>query len=393
MAQTDRPVPGRTIAFLAAASFASAASVRVCDPILPEIARSLGTTIAAASSVITVFGATYACAQLGYGLIGDRFGKLETIAVTTIASAVTAALCAFADSLALLVVARVLAGLTAASIIPLSMAWIGDEVPYERRQPVIARFLFGQILGLIAGQAVSGIVAEHIGWRAVFLVLGASFLVTGLALARELFMRTERIVRPPVSVRDSSRQLVTMLRMPWVLTVLVVVFIEGAALFGGYSFVGSDLKLRFDTSYDLIGLIVSGFGVGGLIFAVAAPVLVRRLGEQGLVATGGILLAISFFALTQIPNTLAALPLTIITGLGFYMLHNTLQTNATQMAPEARGVAVACFASALFLGQAAGVSLAAPLFDRAGATPLFLIVGLILAALGLVFRLVLRRRV
>lgn len=233
MAQTDRPVPGRTIAFLAAASFASAASVRVCDPILPEIARSLGTTIAAASSVITVFGATYACAQLGYGLIGDRFGKLETIAVATIASAVTAALCAFADSLALLVVARVLAGLTAAAIIPLSMAWIGDEVPYERRQPVIARFLFGQILGLIAGQAVSGIIAEHVGWRAVFLVLAASFLVTGLALARELFKRTERVLPPPVSVRNASRQLVMMLRDRWVLTVLVVVFIEGAALFGG----------------------------------------------------------------------------------------------------------------------------------------------------------------
>ena len=47
-------------------------------------------------------------------------------------------------------------------------------------------------------------------------------------------------------------------------------------------------------------------------------------------------------------------------GLGYYMLHNTLQTNATQMLPEARGTAVA-FSSALFLGQTAGVALAAPI--------------------------------
>src|SRR3712207_7161731 len=44
-------------------------------------------------------------------------------------------------------------------------------------------------------------------------------------------------------------------------------------------------------------------------------------------------------------------------GLGFYMLHNTLQTNATQMTPEARGTAVSVFSSALYIGQMAGVAL------------------------------------
>lgn len=390
--QPDKPIPGRTIAFLAAASFASAASVRVCDPILPEIARSLDSTIAAASGVITFFGVTFACAQIAAGLIGDRIGKLEMVAIATLASAATSALCAFATSLTFLIVARLLAGLTAAGIISLSIAWIGDEVAYERRQPVIARFLFGQIFGLIAGQAISGVIAEHIGWRSVFIALAASFLISGLALARELFKRTERVALPPVSVRDSYRQIVGMLRDPWVLTVLLIVFVEGAALFGGYSFVGSDLKLRFDTGYDLIGLVVSGFGAGGLIFAIAAPVLVDRLGEGGLVTTGGVLLAISFIALTQTPDALTALPITVVTGLGFYMLHNTLQTAATQMAPGARGLAVSGFATALFLGQAVGVSLAAPVFERSGGAPLFVTVGITLAILGFVFCFALRRR-
>jgi predicted MFS family arabinose efflux permease len=385
-------IPSRTIAFLAAASFASAASVRACDPILPEIARSLGTSIGGASAVITVFGATYACAQLMFGFVGDRFGKLETIAVATLASVVTAALCAFANTLALLVIARVFAGFTAAAIIPLSMAWIGDEVPYEKRQPVIARFLMGQILGLTAGQAVSGIVAEHIGWRAVFFVLAACFLVSGVALARELLHRDEFYAPKPVSLRTSARQLGAMLRTKWVWVVLVTVFLEGASLFGGYSFVGSFLKLRFNMSYDAIGLIVSGFGVGGFLFALAAPYFVRRLGEKGLTLGGGIVLAFIFLGMAAIPSALAAVPLTIAAGLGFYMLHNTLQTHATQMAPEARGLAVACFATAFFLGQAAGVSVAAPAFDYAGARPLFVGSGLILLLLGAAFSIALRRK-
>jgi predicted MFS family arabinose efflux permease len=44
-------------------------------------------------------------------------------------------------------------------------------------------------------------------------------------------------------------------------------------------------------------------------------------------------------------------------GVGFYMFHNTLQTNATQMAPARRGAAVALFALAYFGGQTVGVAL------------------------------------
>ena len=58
-------------------------------------------------------------------------------------------------------------------------------------------------------------------------------------------------------------------------------------------------------------------------------------------------------------------------GLGFYMLHNTLQTNATQMTPQARGTAVAIFSSALFIGQTVGVGTGALVIDRFGAVPLF----------------------
>jgi predicted MFS family arabinose efflux permease len=387
-----KSTPNRTIFFLAAASFASAASVRACDPILPEIARHFDTSIGSASSVITVFGGTYACAQLLFGFVGDRYGKLETIAITTIASIFTAALCAFANTLPLLIIARCLGGMTAAAIIPLSMAWIGDEVPYEKRQPVIARFLLGQILGLTAGQAISGVVAEHIGWRSVFFVLAGCFLVAGAALGRELLHREEFYAPKPAPLNESLKKLGRILRTGWVWVVLLTVFTEGAALFGGYSFVGSFLKLQFNVSYDVIGFIVSGFGVGGFLFAVAAPLFVKRFGEGGLALTGGIFIAVAFFAMASLPGALFAIPLTILTGLGFYMLHNTLQTNATQMAPESRGLAVACFATCFFLGQSVGVTVAAPAFDYAGAIPLFIGSGIILLGLGSIFYFALGKR-
>jgi predicted MFS family arabinose efflux permease len=61
-------------------------------------------------------------------------------------------------------------------------------------------------------------------------------------------------------------------------------------------------------------------------------------------------------------------------GLGFYMFHNTLQTNATQMAPQARGIAVSLFAACFFLGQTVGVAVASLAAERFG-TRVVLIAG------------------
>src|SRR5579885_3264905 len=79
-------------------------------------------------------------------------------------------------------------------------------------------------------------------------------------------------------------------------------------------------------------------------------------------------------------------------GFGYYMVHNTLQTNATQMLPESRATAVAGFSSALFLGQSGGVALAAPVVDRAGAVPVFVAAAIMWAALAVWIRIRIGRR-
>jgi predicted MFS family arabinose efflux permease len=85
-------------------------------------------------------------------------------------------------------------------------------------------------------------------------------------------------------------------------------------------------------------------------------------------------------------------PAMILLGLGIHMLHNTLQTNATQMAPEARGLAVSTFANVLFMGQAAGVWLAGLIIDRSGFAPVFVGAGAALLVVGIAFALLLGRR-
>jgi predicted MFS family arabinose efflux permease len=70
-----------------------------------------------------------------------------------------------------------------------------------------------------------------------------------------------------------------------------------------------------------------------------------------------------------------------LSGLGFYMMHNTLQTHATQMAPQARSMAVTLFACTLFFGQTLGVAAMARSLDAGWMSETFLFAALGVAAL------------
>ena len=105
-------------------------------------------------------------------------------------------------------------------------------------------------------------------------------------------------------------------------------------MFGAFTYVGADLHLRFGVSFTLVGLFVGTFAIGGLIYSLSVRVLVNRLGQIGLATGGGVLLALAYVTLAFEPHYwIAPIAITSI-GLGFYMLHNTLQTNATQMTPR-----------------------------------------------------------
>jgi len=134
------------------------------------------------------------------------------------------------------------------------------------------------------------------------------------------------------------------------------------------------------------------FGVGGLIYSGLVRLLVHRLGQIWLTVIGGFIITAAYIVLTIQPAWwLAPIAVTAI-GLGFYMFHNTLQTKATQMTPEARGTAVAIFSSALYFGQTAGVAAGALVIDRLGAKPLFLGTALAFPMLAIWFASQLRQR-
>jgi predicted MFS family arabinose efflux permease len=385
----------RSILLLSCATFASMSVQRICDAMLPELAHVFSSSLAQAAQVVSVFALTYGLAQLFYGPLGDRLGKFRVITFATLGCSVGSLLSAFSTSLDMLVAARVLAALGAAAIIPLSLAWIGDAVAYELRQETLARVGLGTTLGITGGQLFGGLLTDTLGWRWAFVFMTLLFGGVGLLLLAD--WRRQQAApgaippAPPAARPGFVAQALRIITGRWSRVVLTVAFIEGASGFGVLAIWASHLHLHLGLSLTASGAVVALFGLGGVFYMGTARPLIRRLGERGLTLTGVSLLALAALTVAFTPVWPLAALASLLGGFGFFMFHNTMQTHATQMAPAARGTGVSLFASALFLGQSAGVLLAAALVTHLGSTAVITLGGGVLWAVGVFFAWALRR--
>lgn len=357
---------------ISVAAFSSMASMRVCDPMLVTLSQEFHVTTGDASAVIAAFAVAYGVLQLFYGPLGDRFGKVRVIIGATFACAVFSAVTALAPTLPVLVVSRAFMGAAAAGIIPLSMAWIGDSVAYEQRQETLARLMVATVSGMMAGQWFGGFAVEALGWRWAFAVLSVLFLTAATLLLRQMRATAAGVAAAgdhpgepaafslPAYLATTGR----LLRMPRVRWVLAIVAVEGALGFGTMAFVPARMVDGFGLSASAAGGVMVLYGVGGLVYSLMARRWLALLGEKGLALLGSLMIAVGLLLLAWAPLVHLAVVGCFCAGLGFYMLHNTLQVQATQMAPEARGTAVTLFACLLFLGQSVGVLAVAASVDR-----------------------------
>jgi predicted MFS family arabinose efflux permease len=376
---------GRAVFLLSLAAFASAASLRATDPLLPQIAREYGVTTGVAAGAVTAFALSYGLLQVLVGPLGDRFGRYRTIAAAAFVSAFGSAACALAPSLDLLLAARFVSGATIGAFIPLALAWIGDTVAYEKRQPVLARFLVGQMAGVAFGTAAAGWLGEHFGWRTIFYALAVLLLLIAALLFIEL-RRQSPAGAGRGAMGRSFQRMPGMLASPRLRFLFATAFAEGLFIFGALAFVPTHLQERYAVGPGAAGTLLATYAAGGLLYALLARRAVRRLGELGLVTFGGVALTLGYAALAFAPGVALATAGIVAVGAGFYMLHTTVQIHVTQVAPEERGSAVALFATFLFLGQACGVWLAARALDATGAALVFGCAALGLAGLAFALR-------
>ena len=371
---------------LAASCLASALIVRIVDPLVPQIARDLVADPHKVALLASAFAFPYALGQPILGPLGDALGKARVIKWCLAALSVAMALSTIAPTIDTLFAARLLAGLAAGGTIPLAIAMIGDRFAINERQVALSQLLMAMLSGQMIGVIGSGLIGSLVDWRWV-MALGTVVVVASLILSITSLEGRPNAERKAFSIAGMRQGYARVFANPRAKVCYGAVFVEGVCIFGLMPYLAVLLEARGAGGIREAGFVIAGMMVGGILFTVTVKAMLRILhGQMNLIRAGGLAAGLGLAAYSfagQWPLEALAFGLT---GVGFYMIHNSLQTQATELAPEARGAAVALHAFFFFLGQACGpilYQLGFTTFGQLSPVPM-LMTGTAMAVLGFV---------
>jgi predicted MFS family arabinose efflux permease len=376
------------ILILAASGFASTFSGRAVEPMVGILARDLGTPVETIALLSAAFSLPYAFIQPVLGPIGDALGKERIMKICLAVLFVSLLGSVLAPGAQALFVLRITAGIAAGGVVPLALALIADKVDMASRQVAISRFLIAIITGQLAGSSLAGILAEFMGWRGVFALASGLMLLAFTATAVGFRgTRTAGTFNLDVAVRRYG----DILGNPRARTLFALVFVEAIAIFGIFPYIAPLLEMHGKGGAAEAGFAIGGFAIGGLAYSALVGWMLRRLGLRWMLVAGGVIAASALLALGFTRDwkfdALALMGL----GLGFYMLHNSFQTQVTEVAPQARASAVALHAFSFFCGQALGVVAIGRGLQWIGQAPTLALAALIILATGVVAAVALTR--
>ena len=347
----------RFLVLLGLTNLAGTLSIRVTDPFIAVLAEEFAATPDRTALLATAFAVPFALVQPILGPVGDALGKRRIIRFALFLVACFALLAPFARSLDELMLLRAVTGMAAGGIMPLSIATVGDAFPLGQRQVALSKLVAFGIAGQVGGGALAGLLAGSLGWRGVLGLCGAVALLASVLLCfvpmggpPEQRQRFE-----PLGAVSRYRAI---LKLPAARLLYASVMIEGILIFGIFPWLAPMLQARGigggGGAIVEAGLTVAAFGAGGFVYAAIVKALLARLGQGRMVFLGGGIAALALLGMAVVPGSGLFIGLGLALGVGFYMIHNTIQTRVTEVAPEARGSAVALHAFHFYLGHSLG---------------------------------------
>jgi predicted MFS family arabinose efflux permease len=359
---SGQPLSASLVLLLATAAGLAVATLYYNQPMLGV----LGTNIGASGSQV---GLVPTLTQLGYALgilllapLGDRYDRRRIILFKAAALVLALLVAAASPHIGVLLAASLAIGVFATlaqDIVPAA----ATLAPEAHRGKVVGTVMTGLLLGILLSRVVSGFVAEHFGWRSMFLAAAVSIAAIGVAAWRGLprFKATTHLAYGAL--------LGTLWQLWQRHGALRRATVAQGLLSVGFSAFWSTLAVMLHGEPFHMGAAAAGaFGLAGAAGALAAPMAGRiadRKGPELVTRLGAGLAALSFAAMGlahfMVPQ--AQIVLLVVTAIGFDLgVQATLvahQTIIYGIDPGARSRLNAVLFVGMFTGMAAGGALGA----------------------------------
>jgi predicted MFS family arabinose efflux permease len=332
--------------------------------LLTPMARDLGVSEGIAGQAVTATAIVGAIAAPTMAIITRRMDRRLVMWMLSSFLIVSNLLAAFASSLVMLLLARVVLGVALGGFWAMSAAMALRLVPMRLMPRAMSIILTGVSLATVTAAPVGAYVGDVWGWRTAFMiatVVGALALLVQIATLPKL---------PPAGVA-SFRTLLDVLERPMIRIALLVVLLVASGHFAGFTYVRPFLEKVPAFDIQTISLALLAYGIGGFFGNLAGGFMAERSLKTA-VALAPLLIALAATSLLVLgASPLVSAAAVAVWGFAFGAVPVGLQTWLVREAPDqaesAGGLMVATFQVAIALGAVFG----GLLVDHAGVASAF----------------------
>jgi predicted MFS family arabinose efflux permease len=346
-------------------------------PMMINIAADLNISVSSAALSMTAYMFAFGLFTIILGPLGDRYGRTNILIISSFSTAIFSCLSVFAFNLPVLVILRFANGAFAAGIMPISMAIVGGLYNDSDRQSAIAKLMGMMFLGGASGTIIGGALSYVSSWRLVYLVYGVGELFLSFYLLKYLEKSAGTVGK--LNYFKIYGQALSNKKL---ILILSVIMLAGFSVFGSFTFSGELIKQITNFNVLQIGLILSLFGISGIVGARLVPKL-RPIFGNSIVLAAGILGGVSIFAL----SILSSVPFLMFAicgyGITFICIHSIFVATAQSTIPKLRGTIMSLVSFSVFVGSGFGTVLYKQLMDSVGIASIFQIAAVVFLAIGI----------
>lgn len=329
----------------------------IISPILLDISKSMHSPMSTAALAVSVYGLAIAISAPLVAPIGDRIGRRTLMLATLLLFLFATMVCVEAPNITVLLVARALLGVAAGAFVPSAYAYVGDNVPYEKRGRVMGIVMSGWAAALVIGVPAGAWVGGLLGWRMSFVIVGILAMISLVFIT--LLPKESRVGKEAVSigVRHLVRTFCLAVQIPGVQTLLSITFCTMFGFYGAYTYLGSFLRSNYHFGSAAAGAFMLMYGIGLALSPVTGQITDLFGKRQSLLIALVVLSALLCVIPHLSHNIVLLVPALIVWGIGQSIALTTLSTLLTESSNEHRGQVMGLYSFFTNIAVALGSSL------------------------------------
>ena len=247
---------------LFAGGFCTFAILWGTQPLLPDLAKEFHISPAVSSLSLSSTTIALSISLLIAGSLSEVFGRKSLMGISLFASSILAILTAFTPNFHLLILSRVLQGITLAGLPAVAMAYLGEEIEPRSLGMAMGLYISGNSIGGMAGRIISGFLTDYFSWHAALIGIGIISLLASFVFWLILPPSTH-FTPQKLALKKLVSSLFSQFKEPGLTYLFIIAFLLMGSFVSLYNYIGFQLiQPPYHLSQTLVGFIFVVYIVG-----------------------------------------------------------------------------------------------------------------------------------